>query len=100
MRARCAQMCHNIHMSEKTSPQPEVIEPEILDEQGLPVSVKETAQTSQQNVYRGVGVLTGFFALAFSFIMILLGALVTVFIIAPLLLLGRVLGLQIKNIRR
>ena len=77
-----------------------VIEPEILDEQGLPLTAAEHAEQPRAEVYRGAGVLTGFFALAFSFVMILLGALVTVFIIAPLLLLGRILGMQIKAFRK
>ena len=90
-------MCHNIGMHQQTE-KPRIIEPEILDEHGVPVSY--TSQSAAQRTYRGVGFLTGFFALTFSFIMILLGALVTVFVIAPLLLLGRVLGLQIKTFRR
>jgi len=93
-------MCHNIVMQEKTPIQDQVIEPEILDENGMVVSAQDNKEIPHARVYQGVGMFTGFFALAFSFIMILLGALVTVFIIAPLLLLGRILGLQIKNLRR
>lgn len=91
-------MCHNIHMENRH--QAKVIEPEILDEHGLPVAQQTAARSTARSQYRGAGFLTGFFALTFTFIMLLVGALVTVFIIAPVLLLGRVLGLQIKTFRR
>ena len=87
-------------MEEKTSTQTQVIEPEILDENGIVVSTQDNTEIPHSHVYQGVGMFTGFFALAFSFILILLGALITVFVIAPILLLGRILGLQVKHIRR
>ena len=96
-------MCHNINMKANTRVQnkiieAEIIEPEILDESGQPIT---TAKPSAHgNVYGHVGFLTGFFAIAFSVIMMLLGALVTIFIIVPLLLIGRLLGLQIKQLHR
>ena len=95
-------MCHNINMNKNETVQAEVIEPEILDESGQPIVAPgdTAAPRAHGDVYGAVGFLTGFFALAFSFVLILFGALVTVFIIAPLLLLGRILGLQIKSFRR
>ncbi len=90
-------MCHNIHMNESTQTQTKVIEPEILDENGQAI-ITPAAPSAHGDVYGHVGFLTGFFALAFSVIIMLVGALVTVFIIAPLLLLGRLFGLQIKKL--
>ena len=91
-------MCHNISMRENARTQPEVIEPEILDESGQPIAVAKPS--AHGDVYGRVGFLTGFFALVLSSVIILLGALVTVFIIMPLLLIGRLFGLQIKSIHR
>ena len=93
-------MCHNINMKENSYTQDKVIEPEILDESGQRIAAPGDPAAPRTEVYRGAGVLTGFFALAFSFVMILLGALVTVFVIAPLLLLGRLLGMQVKTFHR
>ena len=83
----------------KPSAREEVVEAEVLDENGLPI----TSQTPREHVrvhQVRAGFLSGFFALAFSFIMILLSAVVAVFIVLPLLLLGRVLGMQTKTFRR
>lgn len=77
--------------------------PEILDETGRIVADTETLDTSEmlhEGAYVKAGLLTGFFALAFSFVMILLGALVTVFIIVPLVLVGRLLGVLFTSARR
>ena len=83
-------------MEEKKS---RVIEAEVLDENGLPVA--QDIPRERVRVYQArAGFLTGFFALAFSFIMILVTAVVTVFIVLPLLLLGRVLGMQVKTFKR
>jgi hypothetical protein len=85
-------------MKENIRVQPEIIEPEILDENGQSVSAP-AAPSAHGDVYGRVGFLTGFFALAFTCVMMLLGALLTIFIIAPILLLGHILGLQIKSFR-
>lgn len=83
-------------MEEKKS---RVIEAEVLDENGLPVA--QDIPRERVRVYQArAGFLTGFFALAFSFIMILVTAVVTVFIVLPFLLLGRVLGMQVKTFKR
>ena len=100
-------MCHNISMQKNSHTQREVIEaeiiePEILDENGQSVSVPggPSAPRAHGDVYGRVGLLTGFFAIAFSCVMLILGFLVTVFIVAPLILIGRLLGLQIKKLHR
>ena len=83
-------------MEEKKS---QVIEAEVLDENGLPV-VQDTPQERVRVYQARAGFLSGFIALAFSFVMILVTAVVTVFIVLPLLLLGRVLGMQVKTFKR
>ena len=92
-------MCHNINMEENVHVQSEIIEPEILDESGQPIAAPATPKI-HGDVYGKVGFLTGFFALAFSVILMILGALVTIFIIIPLLLIGRLFGLQVRKLRR
>lgn len=83
-------------MEEKKS---QVIEAEVLDENGLPVA--QDMPRERVHVYQArAGFLSGFIALAFSFIIILVTAVVTVFIVLPLLLLGRVLGMQVKTFKR
>lgn len=96
-------LCHNIYMKEKhTPPQEEVIEAEIIDENGLPVTpAQEDARCRAQDSARvHAHVFGGVFALAFSFIMILVMAVVTLFIIFPLMLLGKILGFQVKSFKR
>ena len=93
-------MCHNINMKENMPN--EIIEPEILDESGQPIVAPgdTAAPRAHGDVYGAVGFLTGFFALAFSVVIMLVGALITIFIITPLLLIGRLLGMEIKTLRR
>lgn len=94
--AKRGKLCDNIYMEEKKS---RVIEAEVLDENGLPVA--QDIPQERVRVYQArAGFLTGFFALAFSFIMILVTAAVTVFVVLPLMLLGRVLGMQVRSFRR
>ena len=93
-------LCHNISMKNVKKAEQEVIEAEILDENGLPVVAGSSAKEQKRPYEVKAGFLTGFFALAFSFVMILLMAIITVFIIFPLMLLGRLLGLQIKTFRK
>ncbi|MBQ7908586.1 MAG: hypothetical protein IJ311_03715 [Elusimicrobiaceae bacterium] len=88
-------------MKEEKKHQKEVIEAEILDEKGMPVETAGNQEKIGAEFYQArAGFLTGFVALAFSFIMMLLMAVVTVFIVFPLMLLGRLLGMQIKTFRR
>lgn len=89
---------------------PQIIEAEILDEQGRPLEQEKALSsgigpqphvryTTQQTTTRA-GYLTGFVALAFSVVFILLMAVLSVCIILPLSLLARILGLQIRAFRR
>lgn len=88
-------------MKKQTTDKKEVIEAEVLDERGVPVVLgEEDPPKREEFVGAHAGFLTGFVALAFSFVMMLLMAIVTVFIIFPLMLLGRLLGMQIKTFRR
>ena len=87
-------MCHNINMTKTNSPA-KVIEPEILDEQGQVIIRQDSMRT-----YSKVGALTGFFALVFSSIFLIFWAILTIFIITPVLLLGRLFGLQIHRVRK
>ena len=87
-------MCHNINMQTKKSANT-VIEPEILDEQGRVIVRQDSVHT-----YSKVGALTGFFALVFSSIFLIFWAILTIFIITPILLLGRLLGLQVHSLKK
>ena len=88
-------------MRKEQTPKKEVIEAEVLDERGVPVALGEDAQPKREEfVGARAGFLTGFVALAFSFVMMLVMAVVTVFVIFPLMLLGRLLGIQVKTFRR
>ncbi len=77
----------------------EVIEAEVLDEEGRPVGQQAQQEQFQAHMARA-GFFAGFVALAFSVVMILVMAVVTVFVILPLMLLGRLLGMQVKTFRR
>ena len=76
-----------------------VVEAEVLDENGRPVGQEDNRENLQVHMARA-GFFAGFVALAFSVIMLLVTAVVTVFIVLPLMLLGRLLGMQIKTFRR
>lgn len=76
-----------------------VVEAEVLDENGRPIGEEEKREKLEEHMARA-GFFAGFVALAFSVIMILVTAVVTVFIVLPLMLLGRLLGMQIKTFRR
>lgn len=82
------------------TPRNEVIEAEILDENGRPAAQPERENVRVKAYQARAGFFAGFVALAFSFIMILVMAVVTVFIVFPLMLLGRLLGMQVKTLRR
>lgn len=76
-----------------------VVEAEVLDENGRPIGEEEKREKLEEHMARA-GFFAGFVALAFSVIMILVTAVVTVFVVLPLMLLGRLLGMQIKTFRR
>lgn len=83
-------------MKKKQIDETAAVEAEIIDENGVLL----TGQKEPPRLQAKAGFLTGFVALAFSFIMMLLMAVFMVFIIFPLMLLGRILGLQIKTLRK
>lgn len=77
----------------------EVIEPEILDENGRPIGA-EPRQAPHGQLPPHVHIFGGVFAVAFSFIMILVMAVVTLFIVLPLMILGKILGFQVRSFKR
>ena len=79
---------------------PQVVEAEILDENGQPIhdEKKRPEQARPQGDLSGV--LGGILVLAFGFIMTLLVAAFSILVVLPLMLLGRLFGLQIKTFRR
>ncbi len=76
----------------------EIIEPEVLDENGNPISAEPVRDSARPKGDTG-GLLGGFFVLAFGFIVTLFVAVFSVCILLPLMLLGRLLGMQIKTFR-
>lgn len=80
--------------------QTQVIEAEVLDEQGRPLATAHDIKRGEKTETARAGFFAGFVALCFSFVMILVMAVVTVFIVFPLLLLGRLLGMQVHSLRR
>ena len=93
-------LCHNIYMKEKDIVQTEeVIEPEILDEHGRPIHPEPFRDSARPKGDTG-GLLGGVFVLAFGFIVTLFVAVFSICILLPLMLLGRLLGMQVKTFRR
>ncbi len=94
-------LCHNIYMEEKEIVRAEeIIEPEILDENGNSVEDESRPKDSARPQGDTGGIIGGVFVLAFGFIVTLLVAAFSIFIILPLMLLGRILGLQVRTFRR
>ena len=86
----------------------EVIEPEILDENGNPIHEDPVKDSARPKGDTG-GLLGGVFVLAFGFIVTLFVAIfsicifVAIFsicILLPLMLLGRLFGMQVRTFRR
>lgn len=87
----------------KPAPEQEIIEAEVIDENGVPVSMPTAADNPRLRARpKGDtgGLVGGFFVLAFGFLVTLLVAAFTVFIVLPLALIGRILGMQIRTLRR
>ena len=78
----------------------EIIEPEILDENGNPIGGEHTPKASARQKGDNGGIFGGILVLAFGFIMTLLVAAFSILVVLPLMLLGRLFGLQIKTFRR
>ena len=78
-------------------PKQEVIEPEIIDENGIPVVPQPDHARPQGDTS---GVLGGMAVLAVGFVMTILVAAFTLLVICPLMLLGRLFGWEIKRFRQ
>lgn len=78
-------------------PNNQVIEPEIIDENGIPVTAEPDRARPQGDTS---GVLGGMAVLAVGFVMTVLVAAFTIFVLCPLMLLGRLFGWEIKRFRR
>ena len=80
-------------------PTEEIIEPEILDEHGRPIHTGPAKDSARPKGDNG-GIIGGVFVLAFGFIMTMLVAVFSICVLLPLMLLGRVLGMQVKTFRK
>lgn len=78
----------------------EIVEAEVLDEHGRPVFEDERPQDSARPKGDMGGVLGGFFVLAFGFVITLFVAAFTILIVLPLMLIGRIFGMEIKHFSR
>ena len=73
-----------------------VIEPEIIDKNGLPVSPRDHARPQGDNG----GLLGGMLVLAVGFLATVAVILFSVFIVCPIMLLGRLLHFEVRSFRR
>ena len=78
----------------------EIIEPEILDENGNPIGGEQPPKDSARQKGDNGGIFGWILVLAFGFIMTLLVAAFSIFILVPLMLIGRVLGFQVRTFKR
>ena len=84
-------------MEESTKTDNPVIEPEIIDENGVVVTPVPDRARPQGDTS---GVLGGMAVLAVGFVMTVVVALFTLLVVCPLVLLGRLFGWEIKKFRR
>lgn len=78
----------------------EIVQAEVLDENGRPLfEPKEPKDSARPKGDMG-GVFGGILVLSFGFIMTLFVAAFSIFILLPLMLIGRVLGMEIKRFTR
>ena len=78
----------------------QILEAEVVHQHSRSVGPARVQEQPAPPPKAQAGFFAGFVALSFSVIMLLLAAVVTVFIIFPLMLLGRALGMQVKSFRR
>ena len=78
----------------------EIIEPEILDENGRPVGGPNQPKDSARKKGDNGGILGGILVLVLGFIMTLLVAAFSILVLAPLMLIGRILGVQVRTFKR
>ena len=78
----------------------EIIEPEILDENGNPIGGEHPPKDSARRKGDNGGIFGGVLVLALGFIMTLLVAVFSLLVVVPLMLIGRVLGVQVRTFKR
>ncbi len=83
-------------MDEKQASGP-VIEPEIIDENGITISPEPDHARPQGDTS---GVLGGMLVLAVGFVMTVLVAAFTLLVLCPLMLLGRLFGWEMRRFKR
>jgi len=93
---RVRQTFYNKDMDEQQTGGP-VIEPEIIDENGVVVTPQPDHARPQGDTS---GALGGIAVLAVGFVMTILVAAFTLLVLCPLMLLGRLFGWEIKRFRR
>ena len=76
-----------------------VIEPEILDENGLPVATQPPRERARPQGDTS-GLLGGMLVLAVGFLTTVAVILFSIFILCPLMLLGRLLHFEVRSLRR
>lgn len=76
-----------------------VIDPEVLDENGLPITSDSPRDHARPQGDTG-GLLGGMLVLAVGFIATAAVILFSIFILCPLLLLGRLLHFEVRSFRR
>lgn len=76
-----------------------VIEPEIIDENGVPVARDSVRDHARPQGDTG-GLLSGMLVLAVGFLATAAVILFSVFILCPLMLLGRLFRFEVRSFRR
>lgn len=78
----------------------EVVEAEVLDENGRPVFEADKPKDSARPKGDTGGIFGGILVLSFGFIMTLFVAAFSIFIVLPLMLIARLLGMELKRFSR
>ncbi len=78
----------------------EIVEAEVLDENGRPVFEAGKPKDSARPKGDTGGIFGGILVLSFGFIMTLFVAAFSIFIVLPLMLIGRLLGMELKRFSR
>ncbi len=78
----------------------EIVEAEVLDENGHPVFEADAPKDSARPKGDTGGIIGGILVLSFGFIMTLFVAAFSIFIVLPLMLIGRLLGMELKRFSR
>ena len=83
-------------MKESSKADSPVIEPEVIDENGVVVTPQRDHARPQGDTS---GVLGGMAVLAVGFVMTVLVTAFTILVLCPLMLLGRLFGWEIKRLK-